>query len=135
MTDSRTSVGVAVVTGASSGIGAATARELAAAGFTVAHLARRLDRSIAIAEEIGNGTIAIEADVTDHASLAAVRTAWQDRPGVTVDDLGRPHRHARRPCEPCVIRSWAWSRTDRRPRSWLPKPAPEPERHLAAGRL
>ncbi|MEU5646833.1 SDR family oxidoreductase [Streptomyces milbemycinicus] len=71
MTDSRTPAGVAVVTGASSGIGAATARELAAAGFTVALLARRLDRIAAVAEEIGNGAIAIEADVTDRASLVA----------------------------------------------------------------
>lgn len=71
MTDSRASAGVAVVTGASSGIGAATARELAAAGLALALLARGLDRIAAIAEEIGNGAIAIEADVTDRASLVA----------------------------------------------------------------
>jgi NADP-dependent 3-hydroxy acid dehydrogenase YdfG len=44
MTDNNTRGTVAVVTGASSGIGAATVRALAANGFRVALLARRLDR-------------------------------------------------------------------------------------------
>jgi NADP-dependent 3-hydroxy acid dehydrogenase YdfG len=61
--------GVAVVTGASSGIGEATARALAEEGFTVVVAARRKDRLEAIAEEIG-GT-AIELDVTDDASVEA----------------------------------------------------------------
>ncbi len=62
---------VAVVTGASSGIGAATAKALAADGFLVALLGRRLDRVTALAEEIGNGSIAIQADVTDRDSIVA----------------------------------------------------------------
>src|SRR5256885_12080047 len=45
----------AVVTGASAGIGEATARQLAAAGFHVVLGARRLDRLKAIAGEIGGG--------------------------------------------------------------------------------
>jgi NADP-dependent 3-hydroxy acid dehydrogenase YdfG len=61
----------AVITGASSGIGEATARALAAAGYRVALLARRLDRISAIAKEIGNGAIAIQADVTDRRSIVA----------------------------------------------------------------
>lgn len=59
---------VAVVTGASSGIGAETARVLAAQGFHVVLGARRLDRVTAIADEIG-GT-GKELDVTDDASVA-----------------------------------------------------------------
>ncbi|MEV6390119.1 SDR family oxidoreductase [Nocardia xishanensis] len=66
---------VAVVTGASSGIGAATAKRLAASGATVAVLARRADRLELLAEEIaqaGGTALAMTVDVTD---AQAVRTA------------------------------------------------------------
>ena len=62
---------VAVITGASSGIGEATARALAADGHRVALLARRADRIQALADELGDGSLAIKADVTDRDSIVA----------------------------------------------------------------
>jgi len=65
---------VAVITGASSGIGEATARALAARGASVALLARRVDRVESLADELSGAegdakALALEADVTDRASL------------------------------------------------------------------
>lgn len=65
---------VAVVTGASSGIGAATAKRLAASGAKVAVLARRADRLEQLVKEIehaGGTALALPVDVTDAQSLRA----------------------------------------------------------------
>jgi NADP-dependent 3-hydroxy acid dehydrogenase YdfG len=77
---------VAVVTGASSGIGAATARALAADGFHVVCAARRLDRLTALAEEIG-GT-AVECDITSDSSVAALASAAGSSVEVLVNNAG-----------------------------------------------
>lgn len=61
--------GTAVVTGASSGIGAATAARLAAEGFAVVLGARRLDRLEEVARRVGGR--AVPLDVTDPASVTA----------------------------------------------------------------
>ncbi|MGI8869879.1 MAG: SDR family NAD(P)-dependent oxidoreductase [Mycobacteriales bacterium] len=66
----------AVVTGASAGIGAATARRLAKAGFHVVVAARRRDRLDPLAAEI-EGT-AITLDVTDQDSVDALAAAVPD---------------------------------------------------------
>ncbi len=76
---------VALVTGASSGIGEATAAALAAEGAAVALVARRRDRLDALAERIGGSggtTEVIEADVTD-------RVAAEAAVAETVRSLGR----------------------------------------------
>jgi NADP-dependent 3-hydroxy acid dehydrogenase YdfG len=70
VTDTTTNPGrVAVITGASSGIGEATARQLAAEGHRVVLLARRSERIEQLSSQIGDRALAIAADVTDRDSL------------------------------------------------------------------
>jgi len=77
---------IAVVTGASAGIGEATARQLAAAGFTVWMGARRVERLTALADEIGG--VALPLDVTDPASVMAFADALPEQVHVLVNNAG-----------------------------------------------
>src|SRR6266699_3303046 len=76
---------VAVVTGASSGIGAATARQLTEAGFDVVVGARRQDRLRAVAGPIRARPLPL--DVTDTASVEAF-AAQIDSCAVLVNNAG-----------------------------------------------
>ncbi len=75
---------VALVTGASSGIGAATAVALSAEGATVAIAARRRDRLEQVEERLGDGadSLVIETDITDQAAARAMVES-------TVNEFGR----------------------------------------------
>lgn len=76
---------IAVVTGASSGIGAATARALAADGYDVVCVARRSDRIETLAQEIGGR--AITCDITSAEDVAALANAVP-RVDVLVNNAG-----------------------------------------------
>ncbi|MFF0392033.1 SDR family NAD(P)-dependent oxidoreductase [Kitasatospora sp. NPDC004615] len=76
---------VAVVTGASSGIGAATARRLAADGFQVVLTARRTERIEVLAKELGGRAFTL--DVTDRAAVDAF-AAEVGRVDVLVNNAG-----------------------------------------------
>jgi NADP-dependent 3-hydroxy acid dehydrogenase YdfG len=84
----------AVVTGASSGIGAATARALAAAGHPVVLAARRVDRLHGLADELiatGAEAVALQLDLADPASIDAFAIAAADAFGpidVVVNNAG-----------------------------------------------
>src|SRR6478752_7549175 len=83
MTDTRP---LAVVTGASSGIGAASARHLAAAGFQVICAARRLDRLRELADDIDG--IAVECDVTDVDQVRRLAEQVGERLALLVNNAG-----------------------------------------------
>jgi NADP-dependent 3-hydroxy acid dehydrogenase YdfG len=94
---------VAVVTGASSGIGEATARTLAAQGFHVVAVARRADRIHALAAEIGGS--AIVADVTDDAAVEALASRLK-RVDVLVNNAGGAKGLA--PVADADLEHWRW---------------------------
>ncbi|MFJ1910442.1 SDR family oxidoreductase [Streptomyces sp. NPDC088147] len=81
-----------LVTGASSGIGAATARAASRAGARVVLLARREERIRRLAEELGEGALAVPCDVTDRIQVEkAVRGAVEKfgRIDVLVNNAGQ----------------------------------------------
>jgi NAD(P)-dependent dehydrogenase (short-subunit alcohol dehydrogenase family) len=73
--------GIAVVTGAGSGIGRASAVALAGSGFTVVPSGRHLETLEPVAAEAGNGAVAIAADVRDPESVAALFGQVEERFG------------------------------------------------------
>ena len=77
--------GTALVTGASSGIGAATVRALAAAGYATVAAARRLERCEEIAREVGGR--ALRLDVTDAESVSQLASEL-DEVSVIVHSAG-----------------------------------------------
>src|SRR5207249_11634149 len=82
LTDYQGTAGI--VTGASSGIGAQLARDLAARGMRVALLARRADRLAALADEIrraGGEAMAVPCDVAERASIEGAVAGAPERLG------------------------------------------------------
>jgi 3-oxoacyl-[acyl-carrier protein] reductase len=88
---------VALVTGASSGLGVQFSRVLAENGAAVALVARRADRLVALKDEIeakGGRALAVEADVTDRAAMSAAFDAAEKAFGtvtILVNNAGIAH--------------------------------------------
>jgi len=82
------SIGTAVVTGASSGIGAATARRLVSEGYDVWAAARRRDRLDALRDELGDALRPVSLDVTSAESVAALAAEVGGSLNVLVNNAG-----------------------------------------------
>ena len=103
---------VAIVTGASSGIGAATARRLAADGFHVLAAARRTDRLAGLVTEItsaGGQATAVTCDVTSDESVAGLAEAAARAPGpVTLLVNNAGGARGLDPVESGSVDDWQW---------------------------
>jgi NADP-dependent 3-hydroxy acid dehydrogenase YdfG len=100
---------IAVVTGASSGIGAATARRLAAEGFHVVAAARRVDRLEALIKEIttvGGSADAVACDITSDDAVAALAAAAGDAITLLVNNAGGAR--GMDPVESGAVDDWQW---------------------------
>ncbi|WP_025619410.1 SDR family NAD(P)-dependent oxidoreductase [Salinispora cortesiana] len=103
---------VAVVTGASSGIGAATVRRLATEGFHVLAAARRTDRLADLVREVeanGGAATAIGCDVTSDESVAGLAAAAAAAPGpVTLLVNNAGGARGLDPVETGAVGDWQW---------------------------
>jgi NADP-dependent 3-hydroxy acid dehydrogenase YdfG len=103
---------IAVITGASSGIGAATARRLATEGFHVVIAARRADRLAALVEEVragGGRATAVPVDVTsaeDVAALAATVAGLDGDLTLLVNNAGGAR--GADPIDSARVEDWQW---------------------------
>jgi NADP-dependent 3-hydroxy acid dehydrogenase YdfG len=96
----------AVVTGASSGIGAATARALASAGFQVFLGARRQDRLKEVANSIGESATPLPLDITDDASVESFAGRLPESLHLLVNNAGGAVGVER--IEAAVDDKWRW---------------------------
>jgi NADP-dependent 3-hydroxy acid dehydrogenase YdfG len=96
----------AVVTGASSGIGAATARALATAGFQVFLGARRQDRLQEVADSIGSSATPLPLDITDEASVGSFAGQLPESLNLLVNNAGGAVGVER--IEAAVDDKWRW---------------------------
>lgn len=82
---------IAVVTGASSGLGAALANALVAKGATVYGLARNLEKLESLQKQLGKTFIPVKMDVTDHEAIAAwIKNTFSDTyfPNILINNAG-----------------------------------------------
>lgn len=99
---------VVLISGASSGIGEATARELAAAGAKVMIGARRVERLEALARELGDNVGWARLDVTEREGFAAFAAAAEERFGridVLVNNAGVMPLS---PLAALLVEQWDW---------------------------
>jgi NADP-dependent 3-hydroxy acid dehydrogenase YdfG len=102
---------IAIVTGASSGIGAATARRLATEGFHVVAAARRADRLSRLVAEIeaaGGAATAVPCDVTSDESVAGLAAAADRLGPVTLLVNNAGGARGLDPVEGASVADWQW---------------------------